>query len=336
MVFSSRSLRRVMTTAAPPLDAIAAAMLGFLTPFLPAAGGGLPAPTVMMISLRERSAGIGGRIGTDMVAGLGIISLNGIRLEGTARFQLWAAGPADLDAAVSTLTAAILAADVDLRKNGFVRISLKSTPASEQIADVGWRRNVDYRVLFEFPYRDTEDAESLLARIPIHIDSEYNESMLITDAMARWDQLLADPLVHRGRSSVATISALSFLPLPAPSGSVTLLRTSDTAQGAPSTHATLPAFLAATAGASPAETHASVTFASVDGFLAALGPIGDPLTLGDWNEDAITDAYQSRTLAIDPPMQLAGVADRFEIRYETPPFDTVGVLYLRLARSVTT
>ena len=56
---------------------------------------------------------------------------------------------------------------------------------------------------------------------------------------------------------------------------------------------------------------------------------GDPVTLGDWDEDLIPDDYDSLELTIAPPIKLPGVADRLEISYGAVAFDEVGVVYLR-------
>jgi hypothetical protein len=234
------------------------------------------------------------------------------------------------------LNTRILAGRDSLWSQGFLKIALKEARPAQNIADVGWRRSADYRVLYEFPYQDTEDSDSLIARIPIDIDSAFNESTLVTDRMARWDNLSAPALLARGSFGITALSALSFIPGPSPTGSVTLTRTFDGAQGPPTTHITMADFLSKIAGDAPAEKHASITFASLTAFLAALNPAGGPITLGDWNQDGIPDQYQPLALEIQPPIRLAGAADQFEIAYSTAAFDNVAVLYLRLAHSAAT
>jgi len=325
-----------MATSTPTLDTVATALLNALATFLPGPIGGLPAPTVTITNFHERSAGIGRRTGTADFAGFGVIALKGIRLEGVARFQLWAAAPADIDAAISTLNSKILAARDALWSQGVLKINMRDAKPSEHIQDVGWRRSADYRILYEFPYHDSDDAESLLARIPIAIDSNFNDATLVTDHLTRWDNLAAPQLAVRGPLQLLFLSALSFIPGAQPAGSVTLTRTFDRAQGPPAVHATMPDFLNAVGGEKPAQTHASITFASVHDFLAALNPEGAPLVLGDWNQDGIPDQYHALRLELQPPIRLAGVADRFQISYSAPAFDKVAVLYLRLARNVAT
>lgn len=323
-----------MATSTPTLDVVANAMLSALDAFLPGGAGGLPAPGVIMVNLRERSAGIGHHLGTATVADYGIVALKGLRLEGVARFQLWAASPADIDAAVASLNMRILAGRDTLRNKGFLKVDMKDAKPAQNITDVGWRRSADYRVLFEFPFQGTDESESLLARIPIGINSIYNEFTLVTDRMSRWDDVSAPKLAVRGPLGITALSALSFVPGPSPTGSVTLTRTFDGATGAPTPSASMADFLSKVGGNAPTEKHASVTFASLTAFLGTLGPAGAPVTLGDWDGNGIPDQYQPLTLDIQPPIQLGGVGDRFEAAYSDPAFDHSAVLYLRLGNKV--
>lgn len=317
------------------MDAVAGTMLNALSALLPAPVGGLPVPNVVMVTLRERSVGLGRHIGTGSIGGFSLVPLKGVRLEGIARFQLWAAAPADVDTAISTLNSQVLANRDSLFVQGFLKVTLKDSKPAQHIQDVGWRRAADYRTLYEFPYQDSDDADSLIARIPIAIDSSFNESTLVTDRLTRWDNQSAPPLAVRGRLSIASLSSLSFVPGVSPTGSVTLTRTFDGAQGAPTPHATMADFLNNVAGDTPAEKHASITFASLAAFLAALNAAGGPIVMGDLDQNNVPDQYMARALSLQPPIQLATAADRFEITFQNPAFNVVAALYLRLAQSVT-
>jgi len=325
-----------MAAGTPPLDTVANSMLTALQPFLPAGAGGLPTPSVIMVNLRERSVGIGRHVGTGSTAGFNVVPLKGIRLDGVARFQLWAAAPSDIDAAIAALNQRILAGRDTLFSKGFLKIDMKDAKPAQNIQDVGWRRSADYRVLFEFPYQDEEDSASLLAKIPIDINSAINESTLVTDHMARWDNLAAPKLAARGPFGVTSLATLSFIAGASPTGSVTLIRTFDGAMGDPTPCANMADFLSKVSGKNPVLKNASLTFASLSAFLTAMTPGGDLLTLGDWDQNNIPDQYQPLTLAIEPPIELTGVVDRFEIVYSIAAFDQTAVLYLRLGRSAFT
>jgi hypothetical protein len=184
---------------------------------------------------------------------------------------------------------------------------------------------------------DTDGAESLIARIPIHSDPEVRDSLqrettVVTDEMIRWDNEAAPSLVARGRFDVGGLSVLTFIPSTAPSGTVTLTRTFDGAVGSPTVYLTLATFLAAVAGPDAPERHGQVTFASLGDFLVAFSAAGDPVTLGDWDLDGVPDSYQPRALALEPAIQLPGVADRLEVTYQATAFDQVAVVYLRATR----
>lgn len=326
---------QVMATAgAPTLGDLTTAMTNVLKTYLPAPINGLPAPSVTVANFRERFSGIGRRVGNDNVAGFGVINLKGLRLEGTARFLLWAAAPADIDSSLAALNTKVLTDRDHLWSLGFLKLSLSSAKAATNIPNVGWRRYADYRFLYEFPYQDADDADSLIARIPIAIDSSFNESTTVTDRLTRWDNLSAPPLTIRGLLSVGAISALSFLPAPQPTGSVTLTRTFDGAAGPPVAHASMTDFLNAVAGDSPLQKNASVTFASIGDFLAAVNPAGGTVVMADWNADGIPDQYQPRSLTFDPPVHLIAAADRLQLVYQNAKFDNVGVVYVRFAQSV--
>lgn len=306
------------------------ALIGVLGDFLPPPPGPpLPPPTVSLSSVNERGVGLGNRVGQDLRGPFGVATLKGVRLEAAARYQLWADTPGDVEAASQALITQLLGALDDLRARGVLRLALKSVSSSEEVAGTGWRQIVEFSVLFEFPYSDTEGAESLIARIPIEIDSIFGEQTIVTDEMARWDNEAAPALVVRGRTRIGKLSALAFIPGAGPSGAVTLTRTFDGAPGAPTAHPDLPSFLAAITQPNNPERHSQMTFASLSDFLNEFDAAGDDITLGDWDLDSAPDIYQSKALAIEPAIELPNAPDRFEIAFQNPNFNQVAVVYLR-------
>jgi hypothetical protein len=261
-----------------------------------------------------------------------------MRLDALVRFNLWADDLPAIEAFIAGLNAQLIASRDALWEAGFLRVALEATsPAEEVTSFSAWRQYVDYRILFEFRYADTDGAESLIARIPIHTDPEVRDSpdretTVVTDKMARWDNLDAPLLVVRGPFSVGRLSALSAIPGLAPGGAVTITRTFDGASGPPVDHpAPLAGFLAAVAGPDAPERHAQIVFPSLSDFLAALSAAGDPLIMGDWDTDGVLDSYQPRSLAIEPAIRLPSASDRLEI--QSTAFDQVAVVYLRATRS---
>lgn len=293
-----------------------------------------PAASLSLVSVNERAVGLGSRVGTDMRGPFSVAALKGLRLEAVVRYQLWAATPADVEQAIADLITRLLTDRDVLRQAGFLRLALKHTSVSENVfAEDAWRQSVEFEVLFEFPFVDADDAESLIARIPINVIDHFNETTVVTDELTRWDNEAAPSLALRGPLNIGRLSALAFVPGPAPAGTVTLTRTFDGAAGPPPLHAALPAFLAAVADPDHPAREGQLVFASLSNFLAAFTAAGDPVPLGDWDENLLLDEYQSLELTIDPPIKLPNVADRLEIVFDMTPSNTdFAVVYLGVKR----
>jgi len=306
-------------------------MVGVLNTYLPPATPNLPSPAVLVSSAKEGSVGLGGRRGNDSLGPFGAVDLKGGRVDAVAQFQIWAPGPVEADTSITALNNRVLA-DVDnLFKQGFLRLELNAAPPPDFVgAPVNaWRKYAEYRVLYEYAYADSDNAASLIARIPIAIDSAFGESTLVSDEMTRWDDLNAPALEVRGARTVGGLWLLAFVPGVPPTGPVTLTRTFDGAVGLPNSHPSLAAFLAAVAGPGAPERHASVTFASFSNFLAAFTPAGNSVLLGDWDNDGIADQYRPLALSLAPGVAVPSVTDRFVVSYDTAPLDHVAVVYVR-------
>jgi len=209
--------RALMTNSAPLLDQVISDMLSALSSYLPAPAPPLPAPTVSVVSVTERTVGLGNRRGNETRGSLAVIALKGGRLDAVVRFQLWANDPGDVDTAIAQLHGRLLAARDALWTAGFLRVDAEGASLAEHVSSLNaWRKTTNYRVLYEFRYEDTDGAESLIARIPIKIDSEYGESTVVTDEMIRWDNQAA-PLLEisggaHGVFRIGAVSILAFLP----------------------------------------------------------------------------------------------------------------------------
>jgi len=262
-----------------PLSNSLAAMLTVLKRYLPTFVEPPPPPgtpplapaAVFLTSVVERAVGLGSRVGTDTRGPFSVAALKGLRVETVVRYEIWRRTPAEVGQAVGDLISDLLGDRDALRIEGFLKVSLKSTGVSENVfAEEAWRQSVEFEVLFEFPYRDSDGAESLIARIPIDLKGEVNETTTVVDEMTRWDQEDAFPLALRGPLNIGALTALSFVAGLTPTGAVTITRTFDDAPGLPTSHPTLPSFLAAVSGDNPAQRHANVTFVSLVEFLKAL------------------------------------------------------------------
>jgi hypothetical protein len=255
------------------LDAMLTALRVYVVPPLmaPPPPPALPASNVLLVSVVERAVGLSNRVGTDTRGPFSVAALRGLRVEAVVRYEVWAHSPAVVGQSVAGLITNLLSDRDPLRSQGFLKVSLQSTAPSENVfAEDAWRQNVEFDVLFEFPYLDSDGADSLIAQIPIKINSEINELTTVVDELARWDNESAPALVVRGPRNVASLSALTFIAGTAPTGTVRIFRTFAGAGGAPTSHATLAAFVAAVSGPAPSERNAEVTFPSLARFLSAL------------------------------------------------------------------
>jgi hypothetical protein len=307
------------THSAPPLNEILADMLDALNDYLPPAVAPLPDPNVAVVSITERSVGLGNRRGNETRGPFGVVALKGGRLDATVRFQLWAANPADADSALQTLQADLLEAQNDLWNAGFLAFAAEESSLAEHVSDLdAWRKTADYRVLYEYHYEDDEGAHSLIAQIPIdsyleELGSLQHERMIVTDEMARWDNVAAPDLVVRGRGRqpyrVRGLYILAYLPDDWDGNEVTVT-------------------------SSVGGTTQQQIFASVRMFRDAFALETATVELGG-------NAYEAGYLAfphsgMDEPIVLGGGKDIFHIRYADERFlsenqnETDAVVYLRV------
>ncbi len=303
-------------------------MLSVLSGFLPAPIPSVPDPYVSVVSVVERAVGVGNRVGNEMRGSFMVAAVKGGRLDAVVRFEVWGSQLDTVNGAIQTLQEQLLAAKSTLRGLGFLRLAATETaPAEFDVVLNSWHKTCLYQVLYEFHFQDSDGAESLIARIPITVNSGYNESTVVTDRMVRWDNQSAPTLRLQGHTLLTRLSALAYLPDPLPSGSVTLTRSFVGATGPPTSFPTLTDFLAAIAGTHPATRHGQITFPSVSALLAVGVSAGSPIALGDWDSDGIPDRYESRLLNFSPPIQLASAGDRLDIAPPSNPLDQVAVVY---------
>jgi len=327
---------------APALDGILSHLLGRLEGYLPPPSPDLPANRVTAVAITRRTVGIGNWRGTEKRAGFAEIALKGGRLEVVFRFQLWGDSPEAVEDSLVQLQQGLLADGQTLRQEGFLIIEGKETSLAEYVEPPsGWRKTADYRMLYEYHYQEMDGAESLIARIPIHtdlerVDSDQRETGRVTDELVRWDDLAATPLnispVGRPVTSFG-LASLAFLPAGWEGAPVSLARLRRDAGEAPTEYPDLEAFLAAVTRDTDPDRHARVLFPSIDAFLANFEPLGDPVMLGDWDEDGMPDPHRAARLTFESPIVLPSHDDLLQLSYSEPQLDGKAVLYLRAALS---
>lgn len=324
-----------LTSVAQVPAAIAATLNVYIDPTTPP----LPPSGIIILNITDKSLGLGNFRGLDLRGIFPAVELKGGHADALVRFQLWGATPDEVNAATLALQGRLLAARADLWDAGFLEMSgVGGTLAEQQVTDGPWTRSLDYHILFEYHLAPTAGAESLIARIPVNADQEVFNSLprevsVVTDDMARWDQLSAPTLVVRGATRVARLAILAYFQSALAGGPVTLLRTFDGASGPPAVFAGLGDFLSGLADPAAPSRHGQFAFASMADLMTACTLAGDPFPLGDWDSNLLPDIYQSMELVLDPPIQLPGATDRLEILPGTAPLDQTGVVYLRALRS---
>jgi len=174
----------------------------------------LPRPGVSIVSLKERPLAIGNRLGTEHYGSFPLSELKGGRLDALVRFQLWGKEPDELDREVEGLQGRLLAARDDLRAYGILSLSLEGVTSADHLSSLNaWRKYSDCRVLYEYHYSDTDDAESLINCIAVNIDGHLS---IISDDLVRWDSQSAPAMEARRGSTrlsrIAAISILAYLP----------------------------------------------------------------------------------------------------------------------------
>ena len=302
--------------------------------------------SLTLVSLNERPVGVGAFRGNEARGPLPLVALKGGRLDAVARFELWGGNSSDVDAATALLQANLLAARDDLRSELYLKVDPFETSSAERIPtgalSAVWRKAASYRVLYEYHYRDTDAAESLIHRIPVNsdpeqLDSPDRETFTVTGPVVRWDRLEAASLRVRGPRTIQRLQALIYLPGATPSGEVTLTRTHDDATGLPPQASTPVDFLTAVGDPEAPTRHLAYSLPMAD-FLTALGPATEGVDMGDWErfgvDDAVVvvDSYEIRALDLTLGIPLPRDEDRFEISFEHDRFPDgdFTVLYLRI------
>ncbi len=322
----------------PPAEQAIDSMLDILKTYLPVPVLNIPLPTVSIRSISEKPLAIGNDRGLEQRGRLGTVSLKGGRFEAVVRFQIWAGEPVVADAAMQAVQGKILTDRLDLQAQGFLQLKVEETTLSEYVEVLSaWRTTSDLKVLYEFHYDDTDGAESIIARIPIHVDPEIKnspnrETGVITDAIVRWDDESASALSISGASAAITVNglaSLSYLPGAWTGGAVTLSRLDLDSIAMPTSYPDLATFLAAVTDENSPDFHAQVTFPAIADFLDEFTTVDDPIGLGDWDEDTVQDLYQSATLDFLSPIRLEGSNAMFQLAYQDSALDSKAVIYLR-------
>ncbi len=308
----------------PMLSQAIHAMLLRLDDFLPLPAN--PPSTVSLVSAEERPIGIGRSAGTIVQNALPV-TLRGLRVAATVRFQFWAAQVADVESALGNAIDQLLSQKDALVADGFLDLKLKSVSISEIVPSAtAWRQVAEFDILYEFQYQHSDDAGGLIASVPIELRQSFG-SALVTGDLVIWNSDAAPALRLEGRRDLVGLSTLGFLPGVLAAGTVSLTRSFIGAAGPPTGFANLTDFLAATTGSSPTHRHTRVIFASITDFLNAFDPPGDSIEFVD--ELGAPRAFTTRSKLFDPAIQMPLRNDSFEVAFSGATLGANQILYLR-------
>jgi hypothetical protein len=314
-------------------------VVAHLSPFVPPPGGGVPANSVHVTAATGRPLALGGRRGSEYRIGFPVSALKGAHLEADVRFLVWASSPNDVDNLLEGVHSDLLAAHDLLRALGFLKIEAEGASLAERVEEESaWRGHTEFKVLYEHHFQDSDDAESFLVQIPIRSDLEEENSPegtteTVIDEMRRWDDEGAAALVVRGgqpsSGRLTGLTSFDFRPGGFVGDAVVVERLIANSAVAPTVFASFDDFVDAVTDPLSPERHATFTFASLNAFLTALGPPGDPFFLGDWDEDAVLDQFIPRRRTFDFPLLLPSARDLFSLRYQAAALPSPGIVYLR-------
>jgi hypothetical protein len=311
------------------------------TAALPGEHDGLPAADATILSVEQKLIGLGHFRGQEMRRGIAPVALKGGRLLATVQFQLWGASPGEVGELSTTVHGNLLGALALLQQEGFLRLKAGGASLPEHVGALdAWRKTLLYEVLYEYHYEDADGAEGLIARIPVHADLETHDSPdretgVVTDALARWDDVAAPAFELRGVIDLRRLNALVFLAGLPPTGAVEWLRTTTTATTPPQEFAAFDDFLAAVTDPDSPALNARFAFPTLIDFLNRFDADPNLISMGNWNadEDDLLDTYVARSLQWERPLRLRRTIDRLRITYapgsSEPRFDHIGIVYLR-------
>ena len=335
------SFAMAMASSAPEISQIIPEMLDLLKDVLLAAPNPIAASlnlNVSASSINEKPLAIGNDRGLELRGPLGPVALKGGRLDAVVRFQVMHNNPNLVEDAIQTIQNKILSDKENLQSNGFLKIKVKETSLAEFLSQPDmWRKTTDFQVLFEYHYQDTDGAESIIARIPIHSDPEIKnspnrETTVVTDKIVRWDDEFANALEFSGTSStvkVMGLANLAYLPAAWNGSQVTLAIHDLNSANPPTSFPTLTDFLDAVTAENNPNHHALVTFNTMTDFIAEFTVIGDPINLGEWDVTNAPNPFQAGTLIFNPPILLTGNNELFQLVYQDSVFDSKAVVYLK-------
>lgn len=145
----------------------------------------LPTVVISAKDLREFGPGIGNLIGAQKADEDRVSEIKSSKISGIFQMNIWDQSDAKIDEITTAILEIINTKKIDLEKDGFMYLSLKSfgeiypaklstNPQKEALV-----RLIEYQGTFELISRETFGPERAIKEIHVHIDDILNENMIL-------------------------------------------------------------------------------------------------------------------------------------------------------------
>jgi hypothetical protein len=149
----------------------------------PLSEGDLPTTVISAKDLKEIDPGIGNFIGFQKNEAKRFSEIKSSKIRGTFQIKIWGQSIASTDEITTAVIETIETKKMDLKKGGFMYLSLNSfgeiIPAKLPIdpPKVAMVRLIEYQGIFELINIETFGPEGIIREVHVHIDSEFDENI---------------------------------------------------------------------------------------------------------------------------------------------------------------
>jgi len=177
MVIALESLNKLITTLKKiPNEIILPEHIGTKVPKV---ADDLPSIVASIKEIRESPIGIGGIITLEEIEEDAIKEIKGFKAVAIYQIDIWADSPQKIEEITNTMMEILFQNKNELRKRGFVSLSIKSVSEIE-FAKIGredaWRKKVTYSGIYEMIVSETMGPEGIIKKICVDINSQFRES----------------------------------------------------------------------------------------------------------------------------------------------------------------
>jgi len=139
----------------------------------------LPSIVVSIKKITESPIGIGGIISSEKIEENVIKEIKGFKAVAIYQMDIWVNSPQKIEEITNTMMEILFKNKNELRKKGFVSLSIKSIGEIES-KKIGrkdaWRKKVTYSGTYEMMVSETMGPEGIIKKICVDINSQFRES----------------------------------------------------------------------------------------------------------------------------------------------------------------